>query len=138
MKLKIEYNYPPNYDRIINRFPSVKGRKGIIFTYGDTVYIPRGKGMIPDHLKVHEKTHIKQQINGPEFWWNKYLENDEFRLSQEVEAYQNQYNYYCQKDKSLKSQRLFLRRIAMDLSSAIYGNMIEFEQAKKLIKKGNK
>lgn len=122
--------YPPNYEKICKRFP-IRNRTGIIFTYGNKLYNP-GNGIIPDHLKIHEETHARQQQehkNGIDGWWEQYFNSSKFRLSQELEAYRNQYKSI----RSRKERRLVLKNIAKDLSSDLYGNLVTYKKAKKLI-----
>jgi hypothetical protein len=100
----------------------------IIFTYGDTVYGRNlGYGLI-----CHELTHVTQQLKmGVEVWWKKYLKDVKFRVSQEVAAYRNQYQAY-QRNDLLKAER-FLDLMAGMLSGPLYGKVLTFDQAKKLI-----
>ena len=58
--MKIKHKYPPNYKEIIEHFPAVKNKLGIIFTYGDILYVPSGLS-IPADLMAHEETHKQQQ-----------------------------------------------------------------------------
>lgn len=90
-----------------------------------------------EDLIVHEETHRDQQMSylTPGEWWEKYLEDPEFRLSQEVEAYRNQYREFIKKCHDRNKIFLFVHRIAGDLSSSLYGNMIDYQKAIKLIKK---
>lgn len=134
--MKIVNKYPPNYDEIIQHFP-VKNKRGIIFTYGDKLYVPAMGTIphIPDHLMAHEKTHSKQQKNhkgGVKGWWKQYFEDKQFRLDQESEAYRNQYNH-AKETLNRKECRLILKKIAKDLSSKIYGNLVSKLTARVLI-----
>lgn len=131
-ELKIVKALPPNFKEISEAF-DIKG-KTLVFTYGDKLYFPDYKGKIEDHLWMHEKTHQKQQSGAPEKWWKRYITDVKFRLSQEVEAYQNQFKYFRRMEKSKKQRSKFLQKIASDLSSRIYGNIIGFKEAKDLIK----
>jgi hypothetical protein len=102
----------------------------IIFTYGDTIYFDKD---LSYGLIAHEITHVFQQINmGSEIWWGKYLKSKKFRLSQEVEAYQNQYKAYVRKNIG----EFELERLATDLSGVMYGSVIGLDKAKKLIMEG--
>lgn len=130
--MKILNELPPNYEEVAKVF-DIRGRRGIVFTYGDTVYVPFKKGSIPDHLKVHERTHSKQQGNDPAGWWNKYIRYPQFRLEQEIEAYRNQYLFFKARNHNIGEQRNFLSRIAADLSSGMYGTVIGFEEARRAI-----
>ena len=131
--MNIEIGYPPNYEKIKSRLTVEKNKK-IVFTYGDTLYNP-SNGFVSKDLEVHEKTHIKQQaMSTPDKWWEFYLTEDLFRLDQEVEAYRNQYRYF--KQNSVIKDRIpqLLERLAHDLSSPVYGNIITFEGALELIR----
>lgn len=129
--MKVKYSNPPNIDKIKEVFPNLPF--GIVFAYGDTLYSPC-KFKIEKHLMAHEKVHMKQQSGEPEKWWKKYLEDPEFRLSQEVEAYREQYKFIRTNCKIKSRIPLFLDRIARDLSSNIYGGIVDFEEAKRLIR----
>ena len=130
--MKIKKKYPPNYKEILDYFPQAN-KKGIVFTYGDTLYSPTSLN-IPKHLLVHEKTHSKQQNEmGIEKWWEKYFTNKKFRFSQELEAYQNQYNF-IEKKFGRHERRVLLRQISKDLSGKLYGNLVSLREAKIKIK----
>ncbi len=121
---------PPNnlYNRCREKF-GVDWDQGVIFTYGNTIYC---KYPITEDLKVHESTHVKQQAAmGAETWWSKYFENPEFRLSQEVEAYRNQYNYI--KENYNRHHRKFLYKHIISSMVNMYGDMVTEDEAKKLI-----
>lgn len=129
--LKIIKDFPPNIEEIRKRF---KLHPGIIFTYAPNIYNP-DNGTLDVPLIVHEETHIKQQKNSPKEWWSQYLSDDSFRLQQEVEAYQSQYQSMLEvyKDKNYLAKRV--HQIAIDLSSSIYGNILSYREAKNLITK---
>jgi hypothetical protein len=117
-------------------FPLLKEVKEIfpiaentILTYGDTIYY---NWELSYHLVAHELTHCFQQQTGAEDWWETYIKYPEFRLKQEVEAYHNQYE--CVKRIDLKKAEDLLILIAEDLSGKLYGNIVDFEEAKNLIK----
>jgi len=128
--MRIIKDYPPNIEKIRVVF---KLRPTLVFTYGYKIYNPSG-GFIDKPLLKHEETHTLQQAAGIEEWWDKYLQDPEFRLSQELEAYRNQYReakkYIFNKNKLFN----FLKLIALDFSSEMYGNIIDFSSAMKVIK----
>ena len=132
--MKIINTPPPNYEEIKKHFPNADFNKDTVFTYGKNCYCR--SSLTPD-LIVHEETHTKQQIN-PKEWWNKYCVDVVFRLSQEAEAYHNQWKWIDRniKDRNRKFQMLY--RIAKDLSGGLYNNLISFDKAIQLIKNGNK
>lgn len=135
MCMKVKQEFPPNYEAITKRFHFVKEHKGVIFTYGDTCYMPYG-GELPDHLEVHESTHTIQQGDDPEKWWKRYLNDDKFRFQQEVEAYGNQYRFFA-KTHGNSAKKQFLFRIASDLASPIYGSICSYHEAETAIRKHN-
>lgn len=132
--MKIKYNeYPPNYDEILTHFPNAKNNN-VVFTYGNILFSPTSTN-IPKDLLVHEETHSKQQKNhkgGIVGWWKQYINNKEFRVKQEVEAYQNQYNY-IKNHYGRSIRRRLLRKISKDLSGKLYNNCMSFEEAKRKI-----
>ena len=127
--MKIVFDFPPNFEVIKTALPDVVGNERVIFTYGDTVYFPYGKHSIPEHLKVHERTHTKQQGSDPDLWWIKYLSMPSFRLEQELEAYRRQYKFFVSKNHNIREQRNFLVRLAADLSSNVYGGIVNLGTA---------
>ena len=108
--------------------------KVTVFTYGDEIYNP-GNGNLTNDLIAHENVHTVQQSKiGKDKWWEKYLTSDSFRLSQELEAYQVQYKFYCSIHKDRNSQAKFLDFVATCLSSEIYKVNISKSDAIKKIK----
>jgi hypothetical protein len=128
--IKTIKGYPPNIDAIRAAFGNATLKRAI-FTYGDTVYVPDGS-QLPDHLEAHEATHIKQQGSDPAGWWERYLADTQFRLEQELEAYQAQYGC-IQTNYNRATRRKLFKKIAHDFSSALYGGVVDFDRAKELI-----
>ena len=128
--MKIKSRFPPNIEKIVERFGKLPSN--VVFTYGNILYAPLlNPRAIPKDLMVHEKTHMKQQGDDPEGWWNQYLNDDVFRLRQELEAYKNQCRFFKQNCKIKSKIPEFLEKIARDFSSEIYGNIISFDSALK-------
>lgn len=128
--------YPPNYQDIIKALPAVKRRPNGVFTYAPNVYYPGGSSLSYD-LEQHEATHIQQQNNtegGPAAWWERYLEDPEFRLEQELEAYRVQFK--AAEIYNRGQRRVLLNKIAGDLSSAMYGKILTKAQALEAIANG--
>lgn len=134
MNTEFKYNqYPPNIDKV--REVLDVSKPGVIFTYGNEIYIPSGIPL-PDHLEVHEGVHVKQQyLMGKDTWWEQYLHDEQFRLSQELEAYREQMRFIKQR-YSRDYRRMMLNQLAKDLSSGIYGKVIDKHRAKQLILEG--
>lgn len=106
--------------------------RGVIFVFNQKIYT---RYQLSEHLIVHEETHIKQQGNllGSIKWVILYLTSTSFRLQQELEAYRNQYKYIF-KHSSRNEANTLLLRISKDLSSEMYGSIVSFEEAKRLIR----
>lgn len=134
--MQIVKDWPPNIEKVATKF-DLRG-KNPIFCWGDIIYFPGFPGSdtptLPEHLIVHEKEHSKQQeeAGGPELWWAQYLDDDGFRLSQEVTAYRAQYEF-IKAHESRQVRRNMLKFMATDLSGAMYGKLVSFEKAKYLI-----
>lgn len=133
--MKIIYGYPPNYDVIAEAF-DIKANENVIFTYGDELFVPMGEGTKLDApLLKHEETHSRQQKEmGIQYWWDNFIFDPKFRLEQELEAYRAQYK--AMGSFTPEARAGYLTHIAKDLSSAIYGNVITFEQAVQVITEG--
>jgi uncharacterized membrane protein len=133
--MKIEKETPPNYEAICLRFPTVGDNVSVVFTYGDTLYAPHIEKVsdIPDHIIAHEVTHTNQQGDNPDGWWTQYMEDDAFRLSQELEAYRAQYSYAKARYGTKNADKL-RTYLAIDLCSDIYELDITFGEAERLIK----
>lgn len=132
--MKVIHSLPPNYDQIA-KVLHISTTPGLVFTYGDSVYLPSG-GTLPDHLEAHESVHIRQQTAmGPEKWWKKYLQDPDFRLSQELEAYIAEYKF-VKENYNRQVRRKLQTHIINSLSSHIYGNLVGKDLAYKLIMEG--
>lgn len=125
--------HPPNYKAIAKTF-GIKNSGGIVFTYGDKLYVPSGQE--PDKpLMRHEETHARQQANiGVKAWWDRYLVDPQFRFEQELEAYRNQYRSMA--TLTLEQRIGYLNHIATDLAGPMYGNLMTKDQAKAGITEG--
>jgi len=122
----ISTRIPPIYFKCKEVF-GVNWDFGIAITYGDTVY---SKNPIPLHIRAHEQVHIEQQaIKGAKEWWDRYLVEKEFRLSQEIPAYKAQAEYIKAHNKGWMPQ---IRKLAADMES-MYGGMITYKEALNLL-----
>jgi hypothetical protein len=129
--MKIINEYPPNYDKITAKF-DLTGEKPV-FTYGNILYNPHHCN-IEQHCMVHEETHEKQQMFvGVDYWWEQYLINPQFRLTQEIEAYRAQYRSVIG-NLNRSGKYFFVDALANALSSKMYGSIITKEDAKKEIR----
>lgn len=129
MIIKIEY--PPNIEQIRKVFEIPYEA---CFTYGDVLYNPNG-GEVDTALMKHEETHARQQKEiGVDKWWKLYLAYRDFRASQEVEAYQNQYKEQKKHTKDRNELNRYLTRLAKDLSSEMYGKVMTTTEARQVIR----
>lgn len=130
--MQIKNERPPIYEALY-RAGLRPDLENTVFTYGDTIYNPSARE-IPNHLIEHEKTHILQQGDDPDGWWNRYIQDPYFRIDQEVEAYANQYKFICHKVKDRNARHKILLQFANSLSSPRYGGIILSQDAYKMIK----
>lgn len=128
--MKIIQSYPPNFEKIREKFDPPRNT---VFAYGDTIFAPDGVNLSED-LIVHESVHCKQQGGDIDGWWKRYMEDEQFRLSQEVEAYREQYKFFKKHSKDRNSHARFIHRIAGDLCSGMYGSIISYSEAINKIK----
>ena len=133
--MQIVHEQPPMLDAIY-RAGLKPNPLTTVFTYGYTLFNPAG-ATISANLLAHEEVHARQQeetVGGPDAWWEFYLENSDFRIQEEVEAYRAQYQHYCRQTKNIAKRARFLAYIADDLSGALYGNRMSFDQAAETIR----
>ena len=127
--MQIIIENPPNILKIKQVF-DIEDKK-MVFCWGDVLYNPSGLN-IADHIKIHELVHSRQQVI-PQAWWDKYLIDSEFRLSQELEAYRAQYQFSKKFIKDRNVLARFLWVIASDLAN-LYNVNISRQEAMKQIK----
>jgi len=126
--------YPPNYEEICAAF-DIKGRPGIVFTWGGTLFNPSGVDIPPDlwaHEAVHETQQYRPSIVGPAEWWRRYIAESEFRLDQELEAYRAQYRF-AQESYGRDQRRRLLKHVSQALAGPMYGHLMSASEAKRAI-----
>lgn len=112
--------YPPNYAEICRVFPAAR-RPGVVFAYGDKIFVPSGIELSHD-LKVHEAVHcIRQKEIGVAFWWDKYLTDDRFRYHEELMAHRAEYRSMTRGNPNRNQRRAALKIVAQRLASPLYG-----------------
>lgn len=125
----IKYETPPNWNEIRDHFPVEWG--DVICTYGENIYTARPISMFKI---VHESVHVKQQTDmDKDEWWNNYFEDPQFRLKQELEAYRAEIKEIKKKVKDREIRYKMIRDVILDVSSPMYGGIISYEEAKKLL-----
>lgn len=128
---------PPEelYNRAKEKFGDViNWEKNTVFTYGTDIYTVRP---LEEPLYRHEVLHVIQQMQmkgGPDAWWDKYFDDPEFRLSQELDAYRVQYLTAKKYIKDRNQLFRYLHDISVTLASDLYGNLLSTQEAMKLIK----
>lgn len=129
--LEIIYEQPPfiSEAREIFRLP-----EGVIFTWGKKIFNPSHKA-IDEPLFKHEECHSKQQGEYPDVWWSRYLKDIDFRLSQEIPAYQIQFKSAKEFIKDKNKLNTYLISLASDLSGQMYGSIMSFSDAFEAIKR---
>ena len=128
--MKVLAEWPPNIEEIKKVFAI---NSTTVFTYGDTIYNPNSCPLDTPIL-THEELHSRQQGEDPKAWWDKYLSDIEFRLEQELAAYQVQYWVQCKFIPDRNTRALNLQRLAETLAGSMYNNLISVKRAKELIK----
>lgn len=118
----------PLLERYIDRFGITEEvLPFVVFAYGNFIYC---NGELDVPLLIHEKTHLAQQTKyGLSTWVEDYLNDPEFRLHMEVEAYTNQLKAVSDRNERFKLQV----QCAKDLSSSLYGDIIDYKEAFKLL-----
>jgi hypothetical protein len=130
--LKIVVSKPPNWDEL-NAVFNLEAKRGLLFTYGDTVFNPDGVAISPA-IMAHEEVHKDQQGNDIEGWWQRYIVDINFRLNQELEAHRREWKVYKQMVKDRNYRSAYLSYISSRLASSLYGNVVTSKDAKQLIK----
>ena len=125
---EIKIEYPPNIEKI-KEILTLSGKE--IFAWDGIIYNP-GNGYISPPLIAHENVHFKQQNGDPEKWWDRYLTDVDFRLSQELEAHREEYKEFCKSVKDRNKRSRYLFEISLRLSSSMYGNLLSQKEASKL------
>lgn len=128
--MQIVYKKPPFWFITSMIFNAKWG--DVCFAWGDTIYTQKE---LPEHVIVHEKVHLQQMRHSKIiglYWIAMYHLSSKFRLKAEIPAYRVQYKFI--KNKLNKQQAfIVLNNLAELMSSDTYGNMISFNEAKKLI-----
>jgi hypothetical protein len=108
-----------------------------VFCFGDILYNP-GNHAIPEHLLVHEGVHEAQQTGffmNPKKWWRRYIDDPQFRLYQEVDAYNTQLKFIATEVRDKNTLLKFKTLVAKELSGEMYGNMVDYSEALDLLYK---
>lgn len=129
--VKISHEIPSIYPRLKEKF-GIEWDRSVIITQFPFVHC---KIPLTATKTVHEATHLRQQEEiGVMKWWDRYINEPDFRLSQELEAYLEEANFVREmfSDRNLRYRLIY--DMARQLSSRMYGSIISFEEARKLLK----
>lgn len=129
--VEVVFGDPPNIGKIRQAGIPLSGRE--IFAWDGTIYNPSG-GPVGAPLIAHERVHFKQQNGDPEAWWERYLDDVEFRLEQEIESHRAEYREFCKTVRQREKRVRFLSEIALRLSGPLYGGKITHREAMRRIK----
>lgn len=130
--VNIVKGYPPNIDAIDAVF-KVRGKRGMLYTYGDTIYVPDGHDPSPE-IRAHESVHyVRQTKQGITAWWDRYLVDPEYRLAEELPAHHAEYCQFCALHRDANQRVKFLYTIAGRLSGPLYGGLVDHNKARRLI-----
>lgn len=133
--MKVIKAYPPNFAELAKHFP-IKGRPGILYAFGDTLYNPSGVKVTP-WIMAHEEVHGKRQWEfGLPAWWATYITHPEWRLKEELLAHQAEMRMFQAHNSGFGVWVHYLNNIATRLSSPLYGSLLSFEEAKRRIADG--
>ena len=130
--MEIVIDYPPMYDEIKSMFPMV-GR-GVIFAWGNKIYNPSNVS-IPVQLIAHERVHGARQGSDVSGWWRRYLDEKEFRLTEEIAAHIVEMNILLGPNPNRQMRRQIIRGTAKRLSSPLYRYGISKAKAHVLLKR---
>jgi len=136
-RLELVSDYPPCWEAVHNAVPDADPKTSA-FTYGNKIYVPEQKTEeIGATVLHHETQHSEQQDkSSPEAWWKKWIDDTQFRLDQEGEAYARQYWFFCSVKHDRNTRARMLHHLCANMSGDMYGRMCTYEEAKKIILNG--
>ena len=123
---------PPNIEQIDAAF-GTRGKHGILYAHGGKIYNPSGVA-VPPALIVHELTHIMRQGNDSDAWWQKYIEDMEFRYDEELHAHKAELNTRLQATRDRNLRAKIVMETAARLSNPLYKYGRRLSEALKDIK----
>lgn len=129
--MKVSDERPMIMDEVERRFPAASWEKGTIVAFFPFVYC---KFKLAPSKVVHEGCHLRaQEKMGVEDWWARYFDYPEFRLEEEICAYAEEASFVRSvvRDRNLAFR--MIRDMALELSGPLYGNLISYGAALKII-----
>lgn len=115
----------PLLERYRKVFPNTP--KNVVYAYDNEIYCD---SMPTVDVLVHETVHINRQNDlGLDVWVELYLTDTNFRLKEELLAYKKQLKVFPDRNERYQMKIEF----AKALSSQMYGSIISFEDALKIL-----
>jgi hypothetical protein len=135
---KIVFEKPPLLDEIVKVFPWA-AKPGVLFSFGPVLYNPSKIEMTP-MLTAHEAVHGERQVEFPTDsvdghiwkWWTMYMNSPTFRLEEEVLAHKAEIAE-AKNWLSRHARRGYTVQVAQRLASPLYGNMVTYKEARRLL-----
>lgn len=127
--MKILVQEPPNIEQVDAAFQT-RGRRGILYAYGDTIYNPSA-AHVPNWLVAHELVHGIRQGANPEAWWRKYIEDVEYRYAEELAAHKVELGIRLQQTRDRNLRAKLVMETAARLSNPLYKSGRALAQARK-------
>jgi hypothetical protein len=121
---------PPNFEQIQAAFPKAVN-PGVLFAYDGNIYNPSGI-TVPPALIAHEEVHLQRQKalgplpgsttqwSGAELWWQKYLDDCEFRYQEELLAHVAEMRQFFSVPGDRNAQARVLMTTALRLTAPLY------------------
>jgi len=133
VKINVINTKPRIYEELHEKF-GVEWEEDVVITYFPNIHCRSNVWNFPEKI-AHEAVHLKQQEEmGAEIWWYKFINEPGFRLEQEAQAHKKEADFIRKniKDRNLRAQ--IIHEIASNLSSSMYGNVVDHQTAMRLIK----
>ena len=130
--MRVLRTYPPHFNQLSKVFP-IKGKPGIIYAYGNTLYNPSGVALSP-WIIAHEETHGQRQGDmGVGAWWDRYMFEALFRTQEEVLAHRVEW-LTAKVMLPPKGAERYLKTMVDRLSGPLYGLGMSKNNAEYLIR----
>jgi hypothetical protein len=126
--MTIVIDRPPNFAQILAAFPNAD-KPGVMFAYNGAIYNPSSV-VIPPALLAHEQVHLDRQKAldppkksttkwfGADLWWQRYIDDSEFRYNEELLAHAAEYRAQAVGDRNFCAGLLV--RTAARLTATLY------------------
>lgn len=135
--MRVVHGLPPIFEEILGAFPDA-GRPGVMFCFGDAIFVPGPPRLIGAEFFAHEQVHCDRQGSDVLGWWHRYLSDPGFRLEEELPAHVAEFKQLCAQQRGRWVSGRAMRRtiaahVARKLAAPLYGRMITVEEAKEAI-----